>query len=134
MIRSILAVLAGVLTWIIVATVGDMLLRMALPGYRAAELSMTFTLSMMVARLGLGVASSLAAGLVCSAIARGRIGPVYACAALVFLSFLPVHYNLWHTFPLWYHLFFLATLAPLIVLGALWHRRSKVAPTLSGLT
>jgi hypothetical protein len=107
----------------VVATLANLLVRALLPGYSAAEPGMTFTLAMMVARLGVGVVASLAAGFACSAVARRNLVAVYGCAALLVLSFLPVHYNLWHTFPLWYHVFFLVTLAPLVLLGAAFQRR-----------
>jgi len=34
------------------------------------------------------------------------------------ILFLPVHYMLWRKFPIWYHLFFLITLAPTMLIGA----------------
>jgi hypothetical protein len=128
MIRSILAVLTGFVTWLVVATLGNFLIRALLPGYGAAEPTMSFTLAMMVARLGLGVVSSLGAGFACSAVARGNVAAVYGFAAVLVLCFLPVHYNLWQKFPLWYHLFFLVTLAPLVLLGALVQRRWVAVP------
>ena len=130
MIRLILAVISGFVSWLVVATLGNFLIRALLPGYHAAEPSMTFTLAMMVARLGLGVVSSLVAGFVCSAVARGNVAAVYSCAALLVLCFLPVHYNLWPKFPLWYHVFFLVTLAPLVLLGAAVQRRGQAGPVL----
>lgn len=130
MIRLILAVISGFVTWFVVATLGNFLIRALLPGYQAAEPSMTFTLAMMVARLGLGVVSSLIAGFVCSVVARSNVAAVYSCAAVLVLCFLPVHYNLWHKFPLWYHVFFLVTLAPLVLLGAAVQRRGQAAPAL----
>ena len=128
MIRSILAVLTGFVTWFVVATLGNFLIRALLPGYVAAEPTMTFTLAMMVARLGLGVLSSLVAGFACSAVARGNPAAAYGCAALLVLCFLPIHYKLWQTFPLWYHAFFLISLAPLVLLGAAAQRREWAAP------
>ena len=131
MIRSILAVLTGCVTWFVAATLANFLIRALLPGYVAAEPTMTFTLAMMIARLGAGVASSLVAGFACSAVARGNVSVVYICAALLVLLFLPVHYNLWHKFPLWYHGFFLITLAPLFLLGAAAQRRGSRAPAVA---
>jgi hypothetical protein len=125
MIRSMLAVLAGFVTWFVVATLGNFLIRALLPGYQAAEPAMTFTLAMLVARLGLAIVSGLAAGYTCSAVARGDVRAVYACAALLVLCFLPIHFKLWAKFPLWYHLFFLVTLAPLVVWGAALRRRGQ---------
>jgi len=66
MIRSILAALV---TWFIVATIGNLILRAVRPGYSAVEVSMNFTLKMMVCRLILGLVSSLCAGFVCATIA-----------------------------------------------------------------
>jgi hypothetical protein len=130
MIRSILAVLAGFLTWFVVATLGNFLIRALLPGYAAAEPTMSFTLAMMVSRLGLAVVSSLVAGYVCSLVARGKRGAAYACAVVLLLCFLQVHYGLWNKLPVWYHLFFLTTLAPLVLLGAALQRRRQAAPAI----
>jgi hypothetical protein len=127
MIRSILAVVVGFVTWFVVATLGNLLIRALLPGYVAAEPTLDFTLAMMAARLGLAVVSSLVAGFVGSAVDRGKPGAVYACAAILLLFFLPVHYNLWQKFPVWYHLAFLVTLAPLVLLGGAVQRRQSAA-------
>ena len=128
MMRSILAVLTGFVTWLVVATLGNFVIRALLPGYVAAGPTMSFSLAMMVARLGLGVVSSLVAGFACSAVARGHVAAVYAFAALLVLCFLPIHYNLWEKFPLWYHVFFLVTLAPLVLWGAAVQRRWLAMP------
>jgi hypothetical protein len=125
MIRSIFAVIVAVVTWFIVATIGNLIMRAALPGYSAVEVSMNFTLTMMICRLLLGLVSSLCAGYVCAAIARNRVAAKVAGAFMVVL-FLPVHYMLWAKFPIWYHLFFLISLAPMLLLGAAL--RSEVVP------
>jgi hypothetical protein len=117
MLRSILAVIVAVITWFVVATIGNLILRAALPGYTAVEVSMTFTLTMMICRLVLGLVSSFCAGFVCAMIARNGMAPKVAAAIMVIL-FLPVHYMLWAKFPIWYHLFFLITLAPMMLLGS----------------
>jgi hypothetical protein len=60
----------------------------------------------------------VAAGFVCALIAgRNSLAPKVAAVIMVLL-FLPVHYMLWDKFPIWYHLFFLITLAPAMLLGA----------------
>ena len=117
MVKSIVAVVVAVVTWFVVATIGNWILRAALPGYTAVEASMNFTLTMMICRLILGLVSSLSAGFVCAAIARNRVAPKIAAAIMVIL-FLPVHYMLWGKLPIWYHLFFLITLAPTMLIGA----------------
>ena len=125
MIRSILAVIVAVITWFLVATICNWILRAALPGYSAVEVSMNFTFTMMICRLVLGLLSSLCAGFVCATIARNRVAPKVAGAVMVVL-FLPVHYMLWAKFPIWYHLFFLISLAPMLLVGAAL--QSKVVP------
>ena len=117
MIRSILAVIVAVVTWFIVATIVNWILRAGLPGYSAVEVSMNFTLTMMICRLLLGLVSSLCAGFVCATIARNRVAAKVAAAFMVVL-FLPVHYMLWAEFPIWYHLFSLISLAPMLLAGA----------------
>jgi hypothetical protein len=126
MIRSILAVIIAVVTWFIVATILNWILRAALPGYSGVEVSMNFTLTMMICRLVLGLLSSLCAGFVCATIARNSVAPKVAAAVMVIL-FLPVHYMLWAKFPIWYHLFFLIPLAPTILIGAALQRQAVAA-------
>jgi hypothetical protein len=123
MIRSVLAVITGFVVWLVVATLGNFLIRAMLPGYAAAEPGMAFTLAMLLARLTLGLVSSVVAGFASSAMARGQVAASYAFAIALVLCFLPIHYNLWSKFPLWYHLTFLVTLAPLVLLGAIAQRR-----------
>jgi len=125
MLRSILAVIISIVTWFVVATVGNWLLRAFLPGYSEVETDMLFTLPMQFARLALGLISSLLAGLICASIAkRGSHAPKVVAIILV-LMFIPVHYSLWPKFPLWYHLFFLITLGPAVLLGAALKVNSK---------
>ena len=118
MVRSILGIIVAILTWFVVATIGNWILRAILPGYSDVEVAMTFTLTMMVCRLVLGLVSSLCAGFVCAAIAgRSSVAPKVSAAIMV-IMFLPVHYNLWAKLPILYHLFFLITLAPMMLIGA----------------
>ena len=118
MIRSMLAVVAGALAWIFVATALNLVLRFGWLDYAAAEPGMNFTLPMLLLRLLLGVAASFAAGLVAALVSRGSRWPVYVVAIVLLAVFIPVHYDLWARFPAWYHLFFLASLAACSYLGA----------------
>jgi L-asparagine transporter-like permease len=99
----------------------------ALAGYAAAEPTMSFTLGMLVSRLVIAALASLIAGAIAAWIApASRRMPVLLGLALL-LAFLPVHVKLWSLFPFWYHLVFLGTLVPLIVLGARLPRLRTVA-------
>ena len=62
--RSILACLAGLLTWIVVVTAINSVLRLTLPNYTAAEQTLQFTLGMKWARLLMAIVTSVVAGAV----------------------------------------------------------------------
>ena len=117
-IKILLGVSVGLVVWSIVATVGNFAIRGSISGYAEAETTIRFTLPMLLARLGLGAVSSLAAGFACAALVRSVPIAVKILAGLVVILFIPVHYSLWTQFPLWYHVVFLVSLAPLVLLGA----------------
>jgi hypothetical protein len=116
--RQVIAFVSALIAWVLVASLLDRLLRIGLPGYAAAEPAMSFTLSMQWARLVLGALASVSAGYVLARLApnRGRLPLILG--ALLLAMFLPVHYNLWNKFPVWYHLLFLLTIVPLVMAGA----------------
>jgi hypothetical protein len=122
MLRAILSVIAGVVTWMVIATGGNLALRFAWPGYAEAEPTMAFTLPMLLARLVLGAAASIGAGLVGAWVSRGSRRAVGILAAILLLFFLPVHYRLWDKFPVWYHAAFLISLVVLTVIGGMLYR------------
>jgi len=116
--RSILAFVAGLVLWIVVISVLNRSLRVLIAGYAAAEPTMSFTLGMLVARLAIGVLTSLIAGAVAAWIAPASPRMPLLLGTALLLAFIPVHLRLWSLFPLWYHLVFLGTLIPLVVLGS----------------
>jgi hypothetical protein len=116
--RIVLAVIGGLVAWTLVATVLDIGLRYALPGYREAEPALAFTLAMKIARLSLAVIASLAAGVTARAIAPSSNLAPWLIGLVALAIFLPEHIRIGPRLPLWYHLFFLVTLAPLVALGA----------------
>lgn len=120
MIRAIIGVLSGLFAWVLIATVGNLALRVALPGYAEVEKAMTFSLTMLMARLLLGAVSSLGAGLTVAWITKRSGFSVKVVAGILFLVFLPLHYTLWDKFPIWYHIVFLASLVVMTLLGAMF--------------
>jgi hypothetical protein len=126
--RAILAFITGVLVWVLVVSLLDRALRFIVPGYAAAEPRMAFTLGMMAARLIIAAITSLAAGAVAAVIAPASPRVPWALGVVVLAVFIPVHLRLWSVFPLWYHLSFLLTLVPLVVLGARLTQSASPAP------
>jgi hypothetical protein len=125
--RAAVAFIVGLLTWGVVVSVIDRLLRIALAGYAAAEPTLTFTQGMMWARLIMAVVTSLIAGAVLGAIAPSSKRTPWVLGLVILAMFIPIHVRLWHAFPLWYHLTFLIPLAPLIAVGAWLKTRASTA-------
>jgi len=127
LMRLILAMLAGIVAWILVASLLNIGLRFAMPGYAAAEPDKSFTLAMLLARLVMRALASLAGGAAAGWIDRPAGASAWIVSAALLAAFIPAHVALWLVFPLWYHLTFLVSLAPLTLIGSmLVHRR---APT-----
>ena len=116
--RPILAFAAGLLLWVVVISVLNRGLRVFIADYAAAELTFSFTLGMLLARLAIAALASLLAGGVAAWIAPASVRVPVLLGAVLLLTFLPIHVRLWNLFPFWYHLVFLVTLVPLVVLGA----------------
>ena len=110
--------IVGLVVWFVVATAGNLSLRLAWPAYAAAEPAMQFTPGMLAARLLLGALSTVAAGLVAARIATAPRRAALLLGVLLVLLSIPVHSDLWDKFPLWYHAVFLVTLLPLVLAGA----------------
>jgi hypothetical protein len=123
--RSILACLAGLLTWVLVVTVINGGLRLSLPNYTAAEQTLQFTLGMKWARLLMAIVTSVVAGAVAGGISRSSRWAPLIVGSVVLAMFVPVHIAIWSKFPVWYHLTFLLTIIPAVLVGALLPPRRK---------
>jgi hypothetical protein len=131
--RSIFGFIVGLAVWVLAASLLNRSLRFGLEGYAAAEPQMTFTHAMMAARLALGALASLAAGAVTRAVAPSSTRVLWVLGAVLLAAFIPVHVQLWTKFPVWYHLVFLGTLVPLVVLGGMFTRnRSRIQTSVQG--
>lgn len=126
--RSILACLAGLLTWVVVVSVINRVLRLSLPNYTPAEHTLQFTLAMKWARLLMAIVTSLAAGAVTRWISPlSRWAPLIV-GSVVLAMFVPLHIAIWSKLPVWYHLTFLLTIIPAVLVGSLltWHRNNDL--------
>jgi hypothetical protein len=116
--RTIGGIVAGLVAWAVIVTLLNFGLRAALPGYHAAEATLEFTLAMKIGRLTEAALTSLAAGALMSRIAPASRWAPWIAGLILLGVFVPEHIRLWDKFPVWYHLTFLITLAPLLALGA----------------
>ena len=117
--RTILACLVGLLTWAVVVTLINRVLRLSLPNYTAAEQTLLFTLGMKWARLLMAIVTSVVAGAVTAGISRSSRWAPLIVGSVVLAIFVPGHIAIWSKFPVWYHLTFLLTIIPAVLVGAL---------------
>ena len=68
--------------------------------------------------------TSLISGAVVGIIAPTSKRAPWILGVVLLAVFIPIHVKVWHALPVWYHLTFLVTLAPLVALGA-WLRTRK---------
>jgi hypothetical protein len=118
MLRAIAAVIVAVVSWFLIGTIGNFVLRLTWHDYAQVERAMNFSLAMLLARLLLGTVSSVGAGFVVAWISHSSRVAALALVGLLLLLFLPTHYLLWQRFPVWYHLVFLGSLIVIPLLGA----------------
>jgi hypothetical protein len=117
MLRNLGSVVAGLVTWIIVASILDRAMRATWADYATALPTFHFTLPMMAARLSEAAIATLAGGYVAGLIARVW-WPIWVQSVLLLAIFIYVHLMIWDKFPIWYHATFLVgTLVPLTLLG-----------------
>lgn len=115
--NTLSSLVVGLIAWIALAALGNLALRIGMPGYALAEPTMQFSSMMLCMRLLVGVAATLTAGMLAGYLDRsGNAGLLLG--ALFVLLFGANHVYLWTKFPVWFHLTFLASLLPATVAGA----------------
>ena len=129
--RAALACVSGVLTWVLVASLINRVLRVSIVGYAVAEHTEQYTLAMKWARLLMASVASLAAGAVTRRVAPASRWAPWVVGCLALAIFLPLHISIWNLFPAWYHLTFLLSLLPSVLAGA-WLAGPRVMQTPSG--
>jgi len=118
-LRIIGGAVVGVISWFVIVSLLDFLLRFSWHDYSVNWKAMTFTLPMMAARLSESAISSLLSGLAAAMVDRGRWAALLS-GLIILAIFLPEHYAIWNKFPPWYHLTFLISLPVLAYVGSLF--------------
>ena len=117
MVRTIMAILAGLAAFAAVAGIATLVARAGWPAYAAVEKQRAYTLGMYLARLGAGMVATLAAGATTAWVDLGVKRTVFMAAAVLLLVSALHHIRIWDQYPVWYHLFYLAYLIPLTLQG-----------------
>ena len=128
MLRAVAGVIGAVVAWFVIATIGNLILRLTWPEYAQVETVMKFTLAMLLARLVLGTLSSLGAGLIVAWITNSSRTTGLSLIGILLLIFVPAHYMLWPRFPVWYHLVFFGSLIVVPLLNSLCQKAKSHRP------
>ena len=128
--RTLAAIVAGLAAWAVIATILNLGVRLSIPGYIQAEPVLAFTLAMKIARLSLAAIACLGAGAIARFVAPSSRAAPIAVGLILLGMFLPVHLQIWSKLPIWYHLTFLVTLAPLVVLGSRFQLAKRISAPL----
>ena len=111
MLRTILSVAAGMVTWFVLVTIADRVMRAEWPAYQAVWSAMAFTLPMMIARLAESTAALIIASWAATRIAPTSRPAPWAFGLVMLTIFAPYHLiYIWAKFPPWYHAYFLGSL------------------------
>lgn len=117
MLRRILSVVAGFLTWSILWLFANQLLVLAAPDHFRDD-GTTDHAGILLAILAISVVLSILAGwLTARTSATWPIAHALGLGVLLLLVGLLVQWHYWDMMPLWYHLGFLGLLLPAAVLG-----------------
>jgi hypothetical protein len=123
--RTLVSIVSGLVAWLLIVTALNFALRAGIPGYHAAEPALAFTLPMKIARLLEAAITSVVAGYIVRAIAPASSYAPWIVGIVLLAVFVPEHIHIGSKLPLWYHLTFLVTLAPLIAAGAQLYRPKR---------
>jgi len=118
MLRAVIGVIAGYVTWSVVWFVGNRLLFAEAAEVVGAGEPYTRT-GPLLGVLALSIVCSLAAGAVAAKISQSKgWGTVAVMAVLLLVTGIVVQASVWSLMPFWYHILFLALIIPLCQVGA----------------
>lgn len=117
--RRLAAAAAGVVFFALFVVALNRVAVLAWPDYAQAFAARSYTAPMMAARLCIGAGGLIGAGYLAAMIARGDRLTVIMAAGLLLLLGGTIHLTepTWSTFPLWYHLVFIGSIAPAVLIG-----------------
>ncbi len=123
MLKQLIGIAVGYLTWTVVFLGGSVVLRSAMAGVHDAE-GLTRDPVALVLYLVLSFLASFLAGLVAARLSGARRA-VLVLAGLLLVTGIPVQLSAWGQLPVWYHLVFLGMLVPVTLAGG---RRTPPRP------
>lgn len=117
-VRVFFGVLAGLVAYMIVGSLGLYLLKVSWTNYAIASGDKSYALTMLLSRLFVGILASVAAGVSATRITNDSGRSAWLVGVIVFCVAAYIHFvNVWADYTVWYHFVYLLPIIPIIGLS-----------------
>jgi hypothetical protein len=124
--QIIIGILAGLIAYMIIGSLGLYLLRFSWNDYAIAYKDKSYTLVMLLSRLSVGMIASIIAGISTTKITNDKGKSTWIVGAIVFCVAAYVHFFwVWADYPVWYHFVYLLPIIPTIGLSHYFFCKKK---------
>ena len=118
MLRMILGIVVGFAVWFLIFAGIEPFVNAVAPNWTVQQgATYTGSVPILLAYLIRTIIASIIAGFTAALIANNKTKTPLILGIILLLIGLPIHIIGWNTLPVWYHLFWLASLVPMTVLG-----------------
>jgi hypothetical protein len=117
MIRKIGAILAGLAVFAAFEFIATSVAKVSWPAYALAAPTRAYALDMLLTRLGTGAVGTLVAGALSAKMDQNTRQTALIFGIALLLISVVWHYRIWDQYPVWYHLFWFASIVPFAALG-----------------
>jgi uncharacterized membrane protein YeaQ/YmgE (transglycosylase-associated protein family) len=115
----IFGILAGLIAYAMIGSFGLFVLRISWADYAIASKDKSYTLTMMIFRLSVGILAAIIAGISATKIANNEGESAWFVGIILFCVGSYNHFftSVWTDYPVWYHLAFVIPIIPVIGLS-----------------
>jgi hypothetical protein len=117
MLRRVGAIVAGLAAFAALEFAAGQAAKAIWPAYALAAPTRTYSLDILLVRLGVGALATLAVGALSAKMDRGAQQAALMFGVALLLISVVWHIRIWDQYPAWYHLGWLACIVPAAMLG-----------------
>lgn len=125
MVRVIVSVVGGLVFFAFAAMALGAVAKELWPEYAAAVPDRAYTLPMLWSRLAAGAAATIFAAWLAVLLGKQDLKIGFLIGVALLALSVPWHLNIWHEYPVWYHLTWFAIILPSALLGGRLARKSR---------
>ncbi|WP_374948141.1 hypothetical protein [Mucilaginibacter sp.] len=117
--NTIAGVISGLVAYSAIGKLGLYLLQLSWAEYAVHNTDKKYTVTMLLARLVMGMLAAIAAGIICAILAKDKGKSAWLVSVIVFLVAAYIHLltAVWMEYPVWYHFTYLLPIIPTIMLS-----------------